>query len=402
MNFRERNQQTKEITSHYEHILHSYGFRNIDVNISLASVSLKEIEANFWDKQYGYDLKIRCYAENAGIWDAVGTCDEIISFCSDPTSLQLFDLSKDLSQFLINRSFCDIRVVSFSNANLGYMVAFKDNNKYIISINRKNPEIIQQIFSNKDDPAEFSAADINQYQKNFDQLLQEIAPTSEYHIKLNSSLDELSVMVCENLEKYYLKIQCDVNLTWDVEKYFYEIIRFWYDSLNVPNYFLQCLRREDFRISESSSDEDFLIFHKKEYSFRVKRSSERIIDFDYMEGHVFEHFCAEVLTLNGYENVTVTQGSGDQGIDIIAYKDNAKYGIQCKCYSTDIGNKAVQEVFAGKTYYHCHLGVVLTNRYFTKSAIQLANSNGVVLWNRNKLTEMVEKCKDQLLGSYGK
>ena len=95
----------------------------------------------------------------------------------------------------------------------------------------------------------------------------------------------------------------------------YEIIRFWYDSLNVPSYFLQCLKREDFRISESSSDEESLIVHKKEYSFRVKRYSERIIDFDNMEGHVFEHFCAEVLTLNGYENVTVTQGSGDQGID---------------------------------------------------------------------------------------
>ena len=73
-------------------------------------------------------------------------------------------------------------------------------------------------------------------------------------------------------------------------------------------------------------------------------------DFDMMEGHEFEYFCAELLTNNGYEDVNVTQGSGDQGIDIIAYKDGIKYGIQCKCYTADIGNKAVQDVFAGKAF----------------------------------------------------
>ena len=72
-----------------------------------------------------------------------------------------------------------------------------------------------------------------------------------------------------------------------------------------------------------------------------------------MDGHIFEYFCAEVLSLNGFSDVEVTQGSRDQGVDIIAYKDDIKYGIQCKCYSSDIGNKAVQEVYAGKNFYNC-------------------------------------------------
>ncbi len=112
-------------------------------------------------------------------------------------------------------------------------------------------------------------------------------------------------------------------------------------------------------------------------------------DFDLMEGHEFEYFCAELLRKNGYQNVSVTQGSGDQGIDIIAYRDGIKYGVQCKCYSSDIGNKAVQEVFAGKSYYECHIGVVLTNQYFTRAAIDLAQKNGIVLWDRNKLLELI-------------
>lgn len=115
-----------------------------------------------------------------------------------------------------------------------------------------------------------------------------------------------------------------------------------------------------------------------------------IPDFDSMDGHEFEHFCAELLKQNGYKDVEVTQGSGDQGIDIIAYKDYIKYGIQCKCYASDVGNKAVQEVFAGKTFYQCHVGIVLTNSYFTKSAIELAQMNGIVLWDRDKLLDMIK------------
>ncbi len=117
--------------------------------------------------------------------------------------------------------------------------------------------------------------------------------------------------------------------------------------------------------------------------------------FDMMEGHEFEYFCANLLKKNGYVNVNVTQGSGDQGIDIIAYKDGIKYGIQCKCYSSDIGNKAVQEVFAGKSFYECHVGAVLTNQYFTKSAIELAQKNGIILWDRKKLMELIEKAKEE-------
>ncbi len=118
-----------------------------------------------------------------------------------------------------------------------------------------------------------------------------------------------------------------------------------------------------------------------------------VIDYDIMEGHDFEKFCAELLRKNGYTNVIVTKGSGDQGIDIIAYKDSVKFGIQCKCYSSDIGNKAVQEAFAGKTYYDCHVGVVLANRYFTSSAIELAKRNGILLWDRDRLNALIENTK---------
>lgn len=113
------------------------------------------------------------------------------------------------------------------------------------------------------------------------------------------------------------------------------------------------------------------------------------IDFDAMTGHEFERFCAVLLEKNGYDDVEVTQGSGDQGIDVIAWRDGVKYGIQCKCYSSDVGNKAVQEAFAGKAFYGCHVAVVLTNSRFTHAAIALAKSDNVVLWDGDKLQDMM-------------
>lgn len=113
-------------------------------------------------------------------------------------------------------------------------------------------------------------------------------------------------------------------------------------------------------------------------------------DFDTMEGHDFEYFCADVLRKNGFSDVSVTTGSGDQGVDIIATKDSIKYAIQCKRYSSPLGNTPIQEVNAGKQFYNCHIGVVMTNQYFTSGGKELAEKTGVLLWDRDKLEAFIK------------
>jgi HJR/Mrr/RecB family endonuclease/predicted transcriptional regulator len=115
----------------------------------------------------------------------------------------------------------------------------------------------------------------------------------------------------------------------------------------------------------------------------------KVTDYDNMEGHDFECFCAHIMSNNGYGNVDVTVGSGDYGVDILAEKDGVKYAIQCKRSETSIGNKAIQEIFSGKSHYGCHVGVVMTNNYFTQSATETAKTNGIILWDRDKLDEMI-------------
>lgn len=111
---------------------------------------------------------------------------------------------------------------------------------------------------------------------------------------------------------------------------------------------------------------------------------------DHMDGHRFEKYCATVLQKNGFVNVSVTPGSGDQGVDVIAEKEGVRYAVQCKCYSSALGNTPVQEVCAGKSMYNCHVGVVMTNNYFTAGAKQLAEKNGILLWDRDKLQQMID------------
>lgn len=112
---------------------------------------------------------------------------------------------------------------------------------------------------------------------------------------------------------------------------------------------------------------------------------------DLLEGHDFECYCAELLKHRGFQEVEVTKGSGDYGIDILAEKDGVTYAIQCKRYTAPVGVKAVQEAYAGRDYYDRMVGAVLTNQYFTQPAVEAAKKLKILLWDRGYLESMLEE-----------
>lgn len=116
---------------------------------------------------------------------------------------------------------------------------------------------------------------------------------------------------------------------------------------------------------------------------------------DEMEGHDFEYFCAQLLENRGFEEVEVTKGSGDYGVDILAEKEGVTYAVQCKCYGAPVGVKAVQEAYAGRDYYDCMVGAVLTNQYFTAPAVEAAKKLKILLWDRGYLDSMLEEEKEK-------
>ena len=145
------------------------------------------------------------------------------------------------------------------------------------------------------------------------------------------------------------------------------------------------------QILVSNKEQAIRIISQKCNRMHTLTSSTNSTKFDTMEGHEFEYFCADLLKKNGFVNVEVTQGSGDHGIDILAEKDDVSYAIQCKCYSSNIGNAAIQQALAGKKYYKRDIAVVLTNQYFTSQAKDEAKVFGVKLWDRDKLNDLIEK-----------
>ena len=139
--------------------------------------------------------------------------------------------------------------------------------------------------------------------------------------------------------------------------------------------------KRNLRYGNNVESKDIEYFKDTENLFRKN-------SFKNMTGHDFEKYCARLLSLNGFTSISVTRDSGDQGIDIIAYKGNVKYGIQCKLYPSRVGNSAVQEAYSGKDFYKCQIGAVLTNNDFTDSAKELADSLGVLLWDGNFLNQL--------------
>ena len=114
-------------------------------------------------------------------------------------------------------------------------------------------------------------------------------------------------------------------------------------------------------------------------------------EFDGLDGNEFEHYCAGLLKKKGFLEVEVTKASKDYGVDILAEKDGITYAIQCKCYTSPIGIKAIQEAYAGRDYYDCMVGVVLTNQYFTAPAVEVAKKLKILLWDRGYLESMLEE-----------
>jgi restriction system protein len=113
-----------------------------------------------------------------------------------------------------------------------------------------------------------------------------------------------------------------------------------------------------------------------------------IDDIDEMTGHEFERYVAALLTHQGFET-TVTKGSGDLGVDIIARRQDHSVAVQCKRRADDSSRTAVSDAVAGKHHYQCEAAMVVTNQHFTPGAHQLAESTECQLIDREALAHWI-------------
>ncbi len=98
-----------------------------------------------------------------------------------------------------------------------------------------------------------------------------------------------------------------------------------------------------------------------------------------MSGTEFEEFMADVFRAMGY-GVTHMGSSGDQGVDLLLLADDATIiAVQCKNYAKPVGNRPVQEVYAGARYQDAGRAWVVAPRGYTKGAFELAGRLDVLL-----------------------
>jgi len=107
---------------------------------------------------------------------------------------------------------------------------------------------------------------------------------------------------------------------------------------------------------------------------------------DTMTGLEFEKYVAKYLQKQGYK--TKLTEKYDLGIDIVAIKDGVRYGVQIKRHKGVVGANAVRQAVTALNIYNCDSAMVITNSYFSKTAIKLAESNNCILLGREGLTSL--------------
>lgn len=157
-------------------------------------------------------------------------------------------------------------------------------------------------------------------------------------------------------------------------------------------YFLETISLND--VNNEEEFEKFIeILHDEidEYNDSIKSENDEL-EFDKnMSPNDYEYYCKDILVAQGID-ARVTKQTGDQGVDVIVHNKNNEIVvvIQCKLYSSAVGNKAVQEVYAAKQHFGAKFAMVVTNNTYTKSAIELSNTTGVKLLHHEDLKNFSE------------
>jgi len=107
-----------------------------------------------------------------------------------------------------------------------------------------------------------------------------------------------------------------------------------------------------------------------------------------MSGSQFELYVADLLRAMGH-NTRVLGGSGDQGVDLIVDYFGERVAVQSKNYEKPVGNRPVQEVFAGAKHHRCQQAWVVAPAGFTNGASELAESVGVKLFDAGSIRAWV-------------
>jgi len=113
-----------------------------------------------------------------------------------------------------------------------------------------------------------------------------------------------------------------------------------------------------------------------------------------LDGHEFEELISELLKKMGF-SVERKSLSGDNGVDIIAYSQQAiiggKYIIQCKRWNQLVGEPVIRDLYGTILNEHATKGILITNSSFSDKAMAFADGKNIELIDGSKLSKLFKE-----------
>ena len=194
----------------------------------------------------------------------------------------------------------------------------------------------------------------------------------------------------------YKYINTDLNSKYYFGYYYLFILFEYRDKIKADDLLYYIWQSWDIEVEVKDKKKKEDLINEKERFLNGNFDKEKDVENEKLKfnsvktGIEFEEYLKYIFEKKGY-SVELTKATGDQGADLIITKNDIKTVVQAKFYSNTVGNKAVQEVVSAIKYYNADSGMVVTNNYYTKSAIELANVNNIVLWDSDILNGKVNE-----------
>lgn len=243
---------------------------------------------------------------------------------------------------------------------------------------------------------------------------------NEYMFRVATMIINDKVRISNNIEKEIINYNGNNYSDVDDISSIDNIIKFWLESLakdnvKVNNIDLYTIAKINDVIVQTNNElllecltdlKDWIKYYDSKVEYLRKESNKnRYLSGDFSKekqekafkyslinvetGDEFELYLQNLFRELNYK-VKHCGKSGDQGGDLIVKKDNITYVIQAKYYTHKLDNTPIQEVVGAIRFYNANRGVVITNSTFTKNAIELANTNRIILINGDDLEKLTE------------
>lgn len=108
-----------------------------------------------------------------------------------------------------------------------------------------------------------------------------------------------------------------------------------------------------------------------------------------LSGVAFERELARVFRLAGYE-ASLTNASGDEGIDIILKRKGTTGIVQCKAHRGPVGPHVVRELLGSAVHFNADFAMLASTSGFTPASIQFATQKSIILLEIPDIIRMQE------------